>query len=62
MAKKSKKSIKFDAVKGGKLSSSISGAVLGCIKGLRQPEACLDEQVSLDAMANAPNYSNARNK
>lgn len=48
----------FDVVKGGQAPPPVSGAVLGGIKGLRQRLTSDNEQVRLDAMANAANYGN----
>ncbi|GJD23960.1 hypothetical protein RIVM261_089160 [Rivularia sp. IAM M-261] len=56
MLKNSEEPREFDAVKGGQLPPPLNGAVLGGIEGLRQYLASLDEQVRLDAVANASEY------
>lgn len=56
MVKESEEPREFDAVKGGQAPPPVSGAVLGGIEGLRQRFASLNEQVRIDAIANALNY------
>lgn len=58
MAKNPRKPREFDAVLGGQVSPPISGAVLGGIEGLHQRFADLQEQVRLDALADALSYGN----
>ncbi|GJD23961.1 hypothetical protein RIVM261_089170 [Rivularia sp. IAM M-261] len=58
MVKDSEEPRQFDAVKGGQVPPPLSGAVLGGIEGLRQRFASVNEQVRLDAVANASNYGN----
>lgn len=56
MGNNSKEPKEFDTVLGRQVPPPVTGAVLGGIEGLRQRFASVNEQVRLDAMANALNY------
>lgn len=56
MANNSKEPKEFDAVLGRRVPPPVTGAVLGGIEGLHQRFASLNEQVRLDAVANASEY------